>query len=98
MIETKEFKRWLKSNTKYSDAVISNIASRVKRANNILEWDDDEIYLFFLERCEEYKKLSTSVRSQIKKAVSLYRNYRLSLPDTGRKDFLQFFKEYKKRR
>ncbi len=78
MIEAESFKDWLKNNTQYSDAVIGDTVSRVKRADSILEWDDDEVYQFHLEHDESYKKLSVSVRSQIKKAVSLYRAYHVA--------------------
>jgi len=73
MIDANLFRAWLKENTSYSDAVISDTISRVKRADGILEWYDDEIYQFYLEREEQYQALSVSVRSQIKKAVKLYR-------------------------
>lgn len=72
MIDAALFKSWLKENTCYSDAVISDTISRVKRADSILEWYDDEVYQFYLEHEENYKVLTVSVRSQIKKAVSLY--------------------------
>lgn len=72
MIDTELFKSWLIENTTYSDAVISDTISRVKRADSILEWYADEVYQFYLEHNEKYKVLSVSVRSQIKKAVKLY--------------------------
>lgn len=72
MIDTELFKSWLKENTGYSDAVIGDTISRIKRADSILEWYDDEVYQFYLEHNEKYKALSVSVRSQIKKAVRLY--------------------------
>lgn len=72
MIEERTFRDWLKHNTSYSDAVIGDMVSRVKRANKILLFYNEEVYQFYLERTEEYKILSVSVRSQIKKAVSLY--------------------------
>ena len=75
MINTVQFRTWLKENTTYSDAVINDTVSRVKRADSILEWYDDEVYQFYLEKHEKYHVLSTSVRSQIKKAVSLYYQY-----------------------
>lgn len=78
MIETEQFRSWLKTNTAYSDAVISDTISRVKRADGILEWNDNEVYQFYLERNEIYQSLSVSVRSQIKKAVRLYRTYHIS--------------------
>ena len=75
MIETEAFRNWLQANTEYSDAVISDTISRIKRADSMLKWSDDEVYQFHLEHNEIYKKLSVSVRSQIKKAVALYRAY-----------------------
>lgn len=75
MIEIEPFRKWLKTNTSYSDAVICDTISRVKRADNILKWSDAEVYQFYLEHSENYKVLSVSVRSQLKKAVALYRNY-----------------------
>ena len=35
----------------------------------------DLYYLFMLEQSEEYKRLTTSVRSQVKRAVNLYTMY-----------------------
>lgn len=77
MIDVEMFKTWLKSNTTYSDAVISDTISRMKRADKILEWSDEETYFFYLEQKEKYKDLSVSVRSQIKKSVMLYRSFRM---------------------
>lgn len=77
MIDVEMFKTWLKSNTTYSDAVISDTISRMKRADKILEWSDEETYFFYLEQKEKYKDLSVSVRSQIKKSVMLYHSFRM---------------------
>ena len=75
MVDSINFKKWLSENTTYSNAVITDTISRIKRADAILEWYDDEVYQFYLEREDDYKKLSISVRSQIKKAVKLYYQY-----------------------
>lgn len=75
MIKTEEFKQWLDVNTSYSTAVKGDMASRVKRADKILEWNAEDIYQFKLEQKNEYKILSVSVRSQIKKAVKLYNEF-----------------------
>lgn len=75
MVDTEQFKKWLKENTTYSDAVISDISSRIKRADSLLAWYDEEVYQFYLEQNEQYKQLSVSVRSQIKKSVKLYRQF-----------------------
>lgn len=76
MIDEKEFRTWLTEQYTYSPAVVGDIVSRVKRANRILEINLDEAYLFCLGQEEIYKSLSVSVRSQIKRAVKLYQEYR----------------------
>ena len=79
MINTKDFKIWLTQNTTYSERVICDIVSRMKRADNILNWYNEEVYLFYLEHTPNYKELSPSVRSQLKKAVILYNSFALNL-------------------
>lgn len=76
MIEAEQFRQWLKDTTEYSDAVICDTVSRIKRADSILQWNDEEVYQFYLERSDSFKALSVSVRSQLKRAVKLYRAYR----------------------
>lgn len=75
MIDIIGFKNWLITTSEYSNATISNIVSRLKRADSMLEWFDDDIYLFRLEQNDKYQQLSCSVKSQIKKAVKLYFDY-----------------------
>lgn len=78
MVDSSEFKEWLKINTSYSVSVVSDISSRIKRADRMLEWNEEDIYQYRLEQLDEYKKLSVSVRSQIKRAVKLYSEFWLS--------------------
>lgn len=75
MINESKFAEWLKHNTVYSDKVIRDNVSRMKRADKILKWNAEPTYLFFLEKNEQYKPLSVSVRSQIKKSVTLYSQF-----------------------
>ena len=72
MVEINGFKSWLTTKSNYSNATISNILSRLKRADSILPWFDDIVYIFRLEQCASFQQLSCSVRSQIKKAIRLY--------------------------
>lgn len=72
MIDLSNFKLWLTDNKDYSVKTISNYASRFKRADNILPWFNDTVYQFHLEQTEAYQALSCDVRSQIKRAVTLY--------------------------
>lgn len=75
MIDVNNFKIWLSEQTSYSKKTISNTASRMSRANKILEWYNNPVYLFHLEQEQAYKQLSSSIRSQIKKAVNLYMKF-----------------------
>lgn len=72
MIDTDKFKQWLTENTDYSKKVIGNTVSRMKRADTILPWYNDEVYQFRLDNLDDYKMISNNVRPQIKKAVKLY--------------------------
>ena len=70
-----EFKKWLMQKNKYTDASIKDILSRLRRANNILTFQNDDIYLFKLNQCEEFQKISEFVKSQIRRSVRLYFQY-----------------------
>lgn len=70
-----EFKKWLQEKNKYTDASIKDIVSRLRRANNILVFQNEDIYLFRLEQCDEFKRASVSVKSQIRRSVRLYFQY-----------------------
>lgn len=72
------FEAWLHK-TDYSDRVISDIISRLKRAYKIIADDPDPTYLFLLERKDSFLSIDSSVRSQIKKAVSLYVEYKFDM-------------------
>lgn len=75
MIDEGKFREWLKRNTAYSDKVIRDNVSRMKRADKMLEWNTEPTYIFFLEKNEQFKPLSVYVRSQIKKSVRLYAQF-----------------------
>lgn len=72
MIKSIEFREWLLSNTKYSDAAINDVVSRMKRADRMMPWNSSETYLYYLEKNEDFSKMSVSVKSQIRKAVKYY--------------------------
>lgn len=75
MIEADAFKKWLAENTNYSNAVIRDMASRMKRADNIVTWEPTTIYLFKLEQHDSFKKMSVSVKSQVRRAVKCYTQF-----------------------
>ena len=75
MIDQSNFKLWLSEKTNYSPKTISNIVSRLKRADSILPWFNDPLYIFKLEHNDTYQLLPCDVKSQLKRAVTLYCKY-----------------------
>lgn len=75
MLELNLFKNWIKENKDYSPRTTKDIISRLKRADNILKFINDDIYFFYLEKEFCKLNLSNSVQSQVKHAVTLYREF-----------------------
>lgn len=75
MIDKEGFKKWLKDNTTYSDRTKGNIVSRLKRADSILPYNNEETYLDELSAMPEFKIISMCCRSQIRGAVRQYIAY-----------------------
>lgn len=72
MDERYTFSEWLRNEKNYTDRTISDVFSRIKRAAEILPTDVIDLhYIVDLEQREDYKILSSAVRSQIKKALKL---------------------------
>lgn len=72
MEDLEKFEKWLKNNTRYTERTVNNIKCRVNRANSILPIINDEYYLYKLMKKLVESDISSSVKSQIKKAVNLY--------------------------
>lgn len=72
-----DFKNWLITIQGYSDRTARDTISRVKRANKIynIVGQPSALYLYELQQSPDFNNLSTSVRSQIKRATVLYYNY-----------------------
>lgn len=71
------FKDWLMKEKGYTSKVSSDILSRVKRAKTLLNCEElsfDSINE--LKNLDELKSKSYSVKSQIKKAILLYCEYK----------------------
>lgn len=73
-----EFYDWLMSEKGYTDRVARDMISRYKRAEKILPayGKPDAYYIFELEQKSQYQSLSINVKSQMKKAIQLYSEYR----------------------
>lgn len=72
-----EFIDWLQKQHKYSPLAAKDVISRLSRCNRIVLIQDFSLqeYFNFLEGNEQFENLSKSVRSQLKRAVSLYYEY-----------------------
>lgn len=71
------FKDWVEANCKYSSRTISDIVSRIQRAQNIVPFVEkpNDYYLYQLDRAPGFNTLSPAVKSQIKRAVKLLIDY-----------------------
>lgn len=71
-----EFREWLMKDKQYSDRASRDVQSRLKRALTLSE--EKEITPETLTKIEsnmEFKELSMSVKSQIRRAVKFYQEY-----------------------
>lgn len=72
MDDRQTFAEWLRTDKKYTDRSISDVFSRLNRAATILPNHDMNIYYITdLEQNPAYRDLTTTVKSQIRKAINL---------------------------
>lgn len=71
------FENWLVSEKAYSERAAKDVISRCKRSERILHCAKriDAYYVFLLQQQEEYRELSATVKSQIKRAINLQIEY-----------------------
>jgi DNA (cytosine-5)-methyltransferase 1 len=71
------FVDWLVHSQHYSQRSASDTLSRVRRADKMCRLDGapNDFYFYILQQTKEYNELSVSVRSQIKRALSLYNSF-----------------------
>ncbi len=76
-VEKTEFIDWLILTHHFSKRTASDTVSRIKRADRIYKISDtpNPFYFYELQQQDEFNQLSVSVRSQIKRATSLYCDY-----------------------
>lgn len=72
-----KFVNWLMAEKQYSYRSANDAVSRVRRADKIrpIAGLPDSFYIYQLEQSGEFKSLSVGVKSQIKRAASLYSDY-----------------------
>ena len=68
------FSDWLKSNKNFSDRTVRDVQSRIMRADRLQPRDNHDmtLYIYYLEHNPQYLQLSSSVKSQIKRALNLF--------------------------
>lgn len=79
-----DFRTWLLLNTKLNKKSMSDVISRLRRASQFIDVfkqkDGDEL-LFKLGRKPKFKELEVSVKSQLRRAVRLYKQYEKNKSD-----------------
>lgn len=70
-------KKWLIDKKNYKSKSASDVVSRLKRIQHIALVPNkfDDIFIIKLNEIDEFKLLSNSVKSQIRRALKLYREY-----------------------
>ena len=72
-----EFINWLQQEHHYTQLAAKDVISHLARCNRLLSFQNltEKEYLESLEEKETFKKLTRSIRSQLKRAVKLYAEY-----------------------
>jgi DNA (cytosine-5)-methyltransferase 1 len=77
-MDEQKFDEWLKGKFGYIEKSARDVRSRVKRASQFVDIFaniPDEEVIFKLSQNPDFKGLSMSVKSQLKRGVKLYREY-----------------------
>jgi DNA (cytosine-5)-methyltransferase 1 len=72
------FFQWIIKTKSLSEDSAGDVISRIKRAKSIMEIDvpiDIETLLFHFSGKPAFKKLTTTVRSQLKRSIRLYKEF-----------------------
>jgi DNA (cytosine-5)-methyltransferase 1 len=72
------FYNWLISVKTLTENSAGDVISRIKRAKNIMDIDvpiDTELLLFHFMGKPDFKALTTTVKSQLKRAIKLYKEF-----------------------
>jgi DNA (cytosine-5)-methyltransferase 1 len=76
--EYADFREWLKNTKSLSKDSADDVVSRIKRAKSIMEIDlpvDIDTLLFYFIGKPAFKTLTTTVKSQLKRAIKLYKEF-----------------------
>ena len=73
-----DFLEWLQNTKSLTKNSAEDVISRIRRAKNIMKIDipmDIETLLFHFMGKPAYKTLTTTVKSQLKRAIKLYKEF-----------------------
>ena len=73
-----DFREWLKNTKSLTKDSADDVVSRIKRAKAIMEIDlpvDIDTLLFHFIGKPAFKTLTTTVKSQLKRAIKLYKEF-----------------------
>ena len=74
-----DFREWLQNTKSLTKNSAEDVVSRIKRAKNIMEIDipiDIETLLFHFIGKTTFKALTPTVKSQLKRAIKLYKEFK----------------------
>jgi DNA (cytosine-5)-methyltransferase 1 len=77
--EDPDFWEWLQNKKSLTKNSADDVVSRIKRAKSIMEIDvsvDIETLLFHFTGKPVFKDLTTTVKSQLKRAIKLYKEFK----------------------
>lgn len=76
-----DFQTWLIETKSYAPRSAKDVVSRCKRANNFFTFPKriEAYYFFMLEQQPPFKQLSPTVKSQLKRAVTLLKEYNTAI-------------------
>ena len=77
VVDYSPFLEWLRQTQAMTERTQRDIVSRLKRADALctILSEPEAYYIFLLEQTDAYKALTPTVRSQLKRAVTLYADY-----------------------
>jgi len=77
--EYSDFREWLQNTKLITKNSAEDVVSRIKRAKSIMEVDvpiDIETLLFHFMGKPAFKALTSTVKSQLKRAIKLYKEFK----------------------
>ena len=78
-LELARFRSWLEEKELAKGKVLTDIVSRTKRVSSMVDLnkrEDTDIFILSLSKHSHFVQLSVSVKSQLRKAVRLYREFK----------------------